>query len=60
MYNNTYCWRVLLAEIFIKFYSDFFRVSKEEALTRINETPLHKKDRLKEFMSKSDEDESSE
>ena len=38
--NNDYVWKVLLPEIFIKFYMDHFDVSKSEAEQRIKETPL--------------------
>ena len=37
---NDYIWKVLIPECFIKFYMDFFNISKEEAETRIGETPL--------------------
>ena len=40
MENNDYVWKVLLPEIFIKFYMDQFNVSKSEAEQRIRETPL--------------------
>ena len=40
MENNDYVWKVLLPEIFIKFYMDQFDVSKSEAEQRIRETPL--------------------
>ena len=42
--NNDYIWKVLMPECFIKFYMDFFSISKEEAETRIRETPLDKTD----------------
>jgi len=57
--NNEYVWKVILAECFIKFYMDFFEVTKEEAVQMISETPLHKKDQLKD-MKGSDESEGSE
>ena len=47
MENNEYIWKVLLPECFIKMYADYFQFSKEEAVLRISETPLHKKDRAK-------------
>ena len=37
--NNEYVWKVLLPECFIKFYMDFFAISKKEAEQRIKETP---------------------
>ena len=37
--NNEYVWKVLLSECFIKFYMDFFAISKKEAEQRIKETP---------------------
>ena len=58
MDNNEYVWKVLLSECFIKFYMDFFKISKEEAMTRIRETPLHKRDRTKEFLPSDDDGES--
>ena len=42
--NNDYIWKVLMPECFIKFYMDFFNISKEEAETRIGETPLDQAD----------------
>ena len=39
-----------MPECFFKFYMDMFDVTREEAMLRISETPLHKKDRLKELM----------
>jgi len=47
--NNEYVWKVLLAECFIKFYMDMFQVTKDEAVQMIGETPLHKKDQLKDM-----------
>merc|ERR1712098_572957 len=38
--NNEYVWKVLLPEAFIKFYMDFFSISKKEAEQRIKETPF--------------------
>ena len=37
--NNDYIWKVLMSECLIKTYMDFFGVDKEEAETRIRETP---------------------
>ena len=37
--NNEYVWKVLLSECFIKFYMDFFAISKKEAEQKIKETP---------------------
>ena len=37
--NNEYVWKVLLPECLIKFYMDFFAISKKEAEQRIKETP---------------------
>ena len=42
--NNDYIWKVLMPECFIKFYMDFFDISREEAETRIRETPLGEED----------------
>ena len=41
---NEYIWKVLLPELFIKIYSDFFSVDKIEAEKRIGETPLEAED----------------
>ena len=38
--NQEYVWKVLLSECFIKFYMDWFEVTKEEAEIMIKETPL--------------------
>ena len=38
--NNDYIWKVLMPECFIKFYMDFFNMSRKEAENRIRETPL--------------------
>ena len=38
--NKEYVWKVLLSECFIKFYMDWFRVSKQDAEIMIRETPL--------------------
>ena len=56
MDNNSYCWTVILAETFIKIYSNFFQISKTEALGCIRQTLLHKKDHLKEFMENGNQD----
>jgi len=37
---NDYIWKVLLPECFIKFYMDFFQLTKVEAETKIKETPM--------------------
>ena len=37
--NNEYVWKVLLPECLIKFYMDFFAISKKEAEQKIKETP---------------------
>ena len=42
--NNDYIWKVLMPECFIKFYMDFFSISREEAETRIGETALEMAD----------------
>ena len=42
--NKEYVWKVLLSECFIKFYMDWFKVSKEEAEIMIKETPLRKEE----------------
>ena len=42
--NNDYIWKVLMPECFIKFYMDFFNISKKEAETRIAETPLEEEE----------------
>ena len=39
---NEYVWKVILPEIFIKLYMDFFGFEKMEAEQRISETPLNK------------------
>ena len=39
---HEYVWKVILAEIFIKFYMDHFGLQKKEAEQRISETPLRK------------------
>ena len=44
--NNDYIWKVLMPECFIKFYMDFFSISREEAETRIGETPLGEADNV--------------
>jgi len=54
--NNEYVWKVLLAECFIKFYMDTFQVTKDEAVQMISETPLHKKDRLKDMRGSDESD----
>ena len=41
--NKEYV-KVLLSECFIKFYMDWFKVSKEEAEIMIKETPLRKEE----------------
>ena len=41
---NEYVWKVLLAELFIKIYSDFFSVDKIESERRIGETPFDDED----------------
>ena len=38
--NKEYVWKVLLSECFIKFYMDWFAVSKQDAELMIKETPL--------------------
>ena len=38
--NRDYVWKVLLSECFIKFYMDWFAVSKQDAEKMIKETPL--------------------
>jgi len=38
--NKEYVWKVLLSECFIKFYMDWFAVSKQDAEMMIKETPL--------------------
>ena len=38
--NNDYIWKVLMPECFIKFYMDIFHMPREEAVTRIGETPI--------------------
>ena len=40
MENNDYVWKVLLPETLIKFYMDYFKLTKKEAEKRIAETPL--------------------
>ena len=42
--NNEYVWKVLMPECFIKFYMDFFNLSKAEAEQKIKETPLEETD----------------
>jgi len=37
--NQEYIWFVMVPEVFVKIYSDFFNISKEEAEQRIAETP---------------------
>ena len=56
MNNNEYVWKVLLAECFIKFYMDHFRLDKKEAEKRISETPLRKAVDDGEEDNSSDED----
>ena len=38
--RKEYVWKVLLSECFIKFYMDWFEVSKQDAEIMIKETPL--------------------
>ena len=44
MFLTLHLLQVMLPECFIKFYMDFFNISKEEAETRIGETPLGEAD----------------
>ena len=37
--HQEYIWGVMVPEVFVKFYSDFFNISKVEAEKRISETP---------------------
>ena len=54
--NQEYIWKVLISEYFIKFYSDHFTIPKEEAISRIYDTPLHKKDRIKDSKDEKEND----
>ena len=47
MDNNEYVWKVLLPECFIKLYMDMFGMEKDEAETRIGETPLDDRDKVR-------------
>ena len=42
--NNEYIWKVLMSECLTKFYGDYFKISKIEALRRIKETPFEDED----------------
>jgi hypothetical protein len=53
--NSEYVWKVILAECFIKFYMDHFKLDKKEAECKISESPLRKVVEDGEEVNSSDE-----
>ena len=48
--RNDFIWKVLVPEIFVKFYMDLFGITKQEAEERMYDTPIRGMDSVQNLL----------